>query len=76
MIFPYGRTWKRSMAMNYSGSPTDLVPCVFQILSCGFLASLDINRKGMGHICLSAALNVHQPGCLEAVNKAENWWAS
>jgi len=47
--------------MNYSGSLADLAPNVFQISSNGPLASLEINRKDLRYICLSAALNVHQP---------------
>lgn len=46
MIFPSSRILERFMAMNHSGSLTDLAPGVFQVSSKGFLANLDINRKG------------------------------
>lgn len=49
--------------MNYSGSLADLAPSVFQMASNGFLVSLDSNRKGTGHVCLSVVLNAHWPVC-------------
>lgn len=46
MTFPGSRILERFMTMNHSGSLTDLAPSVFQVSSKGFLAKLDINRKG------------------------------
>lgn len=36
--------------MNYSGPLADVAPSIFQFSSNGFLASLDIQEKVMGHI--------------------------